>query len=108
MKLSIPTTLSFVVGLALGGLGLAHAADPAPYTGSNAREVNALKASKLDLVEAIQIAERETSGEALKAEIEVKKKGTVAYFEVEVFANGAVHDVRIDANSGAVLEVKAD
>ncbi len=89
----------------LGGAGLATA-QGAEYTGKDAHEVNALAKARIGLAEAVSIAERETSGKALEAQIEAKKNGT-AYFEVEVFAAGQIQDVRIDLD-GKVLSVQPD
>jgi uncharacterized membrane protein YkoI len=103
MKKTHWTALAFAA--VLGSAGVVSAQEP--YSGEDADEVAALGKAKLSLIDAINAAERETSGKALQAEIEVKKGGVVLY-EVDVFAQGGIKEVQVDPNDGRILKVKQD
>ncbi|TXL64542.1 peptidase [Cerasibacillus terrae] len=62
---------------------------------------------QLVIEDAIGIARQQLDGEVVKAELE-RDYGRL-YYEVDVIArNGRKYEVRIDANSGEVLDVELD
>lgn len=76
------------------------------YRGDDAEEVRALDRVQLSLAEAINTAERETSGRALEATLEAE--GNRIFYEVDVFADDSIKHVYIDVESGDVLDVQED
>ena len=97
---------AFALAAFLGSTGVVFAQAQSVYTGDDAEEVAALGKASISLIDAISAAERETSGKALEAQIEVKKDRT--YFEVDVFAGGVIKEVKVDPSSGKIMEVKQD
>lgn len=69
-------------------------------------EVQQLKQAKITLIDAIQIAEKHTSGKAISASIE--DDSATPTFEVEVVKDGKVFEVLIDGIKGTVLKVKEE
>lgn len=97
----ILTATALGVALAAGGIG-AYAAN---QQGEN--DAMAISQAKIALVQAIQAAEQHANGKAAKAEFEHGRKGT--YYEVEVVSSAnQVFDVRVDANTGAVISSVLD
>jgi uncharacterized membrane protein YkoI len=65
--------------------------------------------AKVSLVDAVNVAQRQASGRAARAEYEHSKQGWV--YDVEVVSGSRVFDVRVDASTGTVIssvEDKAD
>lgn len=95
--------ISLAVLVALGGGAAAFAAQ----NGEN--DAVAIRNARINLVDAVGIAQRHAGGQASRAEFENSKQGWV--YEVEVVSGGKVYDVRVDAAKGTVLssaEDKAD
>lgn len=62
--------------------------------------------ANISLTQAVQTAERQAHGKAVRAELEHGKQGWV--FDVEVVAGNAVYNVAVDAAKGAVLASSKD
>ncbi len=98
MKTSVKLALA---GMALLGLGAAHAAqDPRD---DNA---HAILNTRLSLVQAVGAAERHAGGSAIRAELE-NENGRIVY-GVEVVSQTRLTDVKVDANSGRIVSAQAD
>lgn len=76
------------------------------YIGDDADEVEAIQRVKITLIGAIEIAERESSGKALSADIEVERGRT--YYEIEVITPKGLQEIHIDADTGEVLRAARD
>lgn len=99
-KLVIPAVLIASATL-LGGIAVAKQDGAAPND-AIADVANA----KINLTQAIAVAEQHAGGTATKAELE-QERGVLAY-EVEVVAGQKVTEVQVAANDGTVLASKAD
>lgn len=99
-KLVIPAVLIASATL-FGGVAIAQQNGAAPND-AIADSANA----KINLTQAIAVAEQHAGGTATKAELE-HERGALAY-AVEVVAGQKVTDVKVAANDGAVLASKAD
>ncbi|ADO48283.1 PepSY domain-containing protein [[Enterobacter] lignolyticus] len=62
--------------------------------------------NKVTLIQAISTAEKHVNGVASKAEFEISK--SVPVYEIHVVQGQKVHDVKVDANSGAVISSKME
>lgn len=60
----------------------------------------------ISLTQAVQTAEQQTHGQAVRAELEHGKQGWV--FDVEVVAGNSTYDVAVDAAKGTVLASAQD
>lgn len=69
-------------------------------------DASGIEGSKLSLVQAIALAERNVNGKATRAEFESTVLGRV--FEVEVVNGDKVYDVRIDAEQATVISAVED
>ncbi|MHC2722293.1 PepSY domain-containing protein [Bradyrhizobium diazoefficiens] len=63
--------------------------------------------AKISLDAAVKIAEKHVSGKAVRAEYEKQRDGRWVY-DVEVKANAAVSDVKVDPENGTVIASKLD
>lgn len=93
----------FAAATAFGSVAIAQSQ---PYSGDDAEEVAAVSEAKVGLAEAVSAAERETSGKAIEAQIEVE--GTQAFYEIDVFSEGDIKEVRVSAEDGKILDVRED
>lgn len=100
-KLIIPAVLIASATLLGGGIAVAKQNGAAP----NDAIADAANA-KINLTQAIAVAEQHAGGTATKAELE-QERGVLAY-EVEVVAGQKVTEVKVGANDGTVLASKAD
>lgn len=66
----------------------------------------AVASNKVTLTQAISAAEQNVNGQAIKAKFSTKN--TIAVYNVEVVKNKEVYDVKVDAQSGAVLSSSLD
>lgn len=84
-----------LVALSTVGALAAYAAKP--------QENDALitRHATISLTQAVQTAEQQTHGQAVRAELEHGKQGWV--FDVEVVTGNAAYDVAVDAVKGTVL-----
>lgn len=94
-----------VVALGLVGGGLAFAQQGGGNTENDA--VADLAKAKVTLSQAISVAESQSGGRAVKAELEGERGATVFNVEV-VTADSKVLDVTVDAADGKVLSSKQD
>lgn len=65
-----------------------------------------VSAAKLNLGDAIAKAQTNTSGQVVAAELE-KEDGKLAY-SVEILSGGKIHEVMVDAASGAIIQGDQD
>lgn len=75
------------------------------FASSHTEEMEVVK-SKVTLTQAIATAEKHASGVASKAEFEVSK--SVPVYEIHVVKDQKIHDVKVDANTGAVISSKVE
>jgi len=73
---------------------------------SDLEEVEMLSKSKINLTEAIALAEKHSGGKALSASIEDDSFSPT--FEVSVTKDGKVYDVQIDGTKGEVTGSRED
>lgn len=69
-------------------------------------EARAIKNAQIPLVKAIQVAEVRTGGIAFEASID--DDSFSLDYEVSVLKDDRIYDVRVDATSGDVIEVRED
>lgn len=62
--------------------------------------------SKISLTQAVAIAEKQASGKATQAEFEREKQGNL--YKVEVVGDAKVFDVKVNADTGAVISSVQD
>jgi uncharacterized membrane protein YkoI len=101
-KIVIPA-LILAAGVATAG-GLAYA-NQSGATENDA--VTDLAKAKVSLVQAVNVAEAQTSGKATKAELD-GEDGQLAFRVEVVTADSKVFDVRVDATDGKVVSSKQD
>ncbi len=87
-------TLAAALGMTLA----AHA------TGS--REAEALNNATVPLAQATQIAEKQEPGKTISAEFDIEKDRPL--WQVKVLGNGGVNQYKIDAASGAVVNIEGE
>lgn len=99
MKKLVKIGVVFVALSSVGALA-AYAAKP--------QENDALitRHAAISLTQAVQAAEQQVHGQAVRAELEHGKKGWV--FDVEVVAGTTTYDVAVDAAKGTVLASAQD
>lgn len=69
-------------------------------------EHKAFVQAKIKLNQAMQQANQLIGGQVVSAEFDMKKG--VAVYDIEIAKDGQMHEVRLDANTGAVLKNKID
>ncbi|ORJ61304.1 PepSY domain-containing protein [Geothermobacter hydrogeniphilus] len=89
-----------MVGLLAGTLAVAVADE------KDAREMQALKAAKVSLTEAIAQAQDAAQGVAVSAELDDEE--AVPVYLVEVVSGGRDYEVRVDPGTGKVLDKRLD
>lgn len=99
-KLVIPAILIASATL-IGGVAVAQQNGAAPNDA-----ITDLASARVNLTQAIAVAEQHAGGTATKAELE-HERGVLAY-EVEVVSGQKVTEVKVAANDGTVLASKAD
>ena len=97
-KRTLPVALAAL--LTVGAVGTAYAAGT-----DEDREATALQGSKITLVQAIRIAERQTGGHAFDAGVTVKDGQT--RIAVETNGSKGVQTVVVNAESGKVVAAHA-
>ena len=98
---TFPTALLISSALTAAVAGAAYASGGGERH-ADAREIAALTPAPVTLRQAIGTAETESRGRALEAEAE-REDGRLVY-EVTTLVDGKLHELTIDAQSGAVLE----
>jgi uncharacterized membrane protein YkoI len=86
---------------------LTTAAASAETAGAKANDAGPIASAKISLDAAVGIAEKHVNGKAVRAEYEEQKDGRSVY-DVEVKADNAVSDVKVDPDKGAVIASTAD
>lgn len=77
------------------------------YASSGSDKTAAFNQSQINATQAVEAAIGSVSGKA--TEVDFKYKKGQSYYEVEVIAaDGQKHEIKVDSNSGAVLESKID
>ncbi|MSN25887.1 MAG: peptidase M4 [Geobacter sp.] len=99
MKRALNVTLTLA---ALSTVGVLAA--QASKTAEN--DALAIRHADITLTQAVQAAEQQLHGKAVRAEFEHGKAGWV--FEVEVVANNKTYDVTVDPAKGTVLTTQED
>ena len=98
---------STITALAGGALALSLLAAGGAWAAGGARESDdrpdsaAIAQARISLAEAAQAAERHAGGRAYEAGIE-EERGAI-FYEVEVAGASGAQEVRVDAQTGAVL-----
>ncbi|MEZ5924814.1 MAG: PepSY domain-containing protein [Hyphomicrobiaceae bacterium] len=82
----------------------AVAASAGAYASEDEGEMQALKAAKVTLVDAIQAAEQKSGGKAYDAAIKTDEGAPM--YVVEVFSNDKIAKVSVDTQSGEVKNVE--
>ncbi|MCC6867498.1 MAG: PepSY domain-containing protein [Burkholderiales bacterium] len=95
------TALSVLVAALAATATVAYAAK-----GNGENDALAVAQAKVSIVQAIAAAEQHAGGKAAKVEFEHGRKGV--YYEVEVVSGAKVFDVKVDADSGAVISATED
>ncbi len=78
----------------------------APLAQGQTKTEKKLNEASITLIQAIEIAEKETGGVAFEAEIE-RNSFNVEY-EVELLVSGKKYEVTIDAKTSEVISVRED
>ena len=119
MKNLSTLTKSAIIALTIAGVGATAIAAPATNTNTKAvtgssEAVSAMQ-SKISLTQAIDIAKQNAKGDLVSAEFDYdddddeKNKGAVTgVYEVEFVANGTSYEVKVDANTGKVIETEKE
>jgi uncharacterized membrane protein YkoI len=89
----------------MSAAGIAAATAASAAQGSE-NDALAIAGAKVSLTQAVETAEKHTSGKAIRAEFENSSKGAV--YEVEVVSGKKVLDVKIDASNGNVISSAED
>lgn len=92
---------------ACAALLLTTALASAETTTKDANDAGPIASAKISLDTAIGIAEKHANGKAVRAEYEKQKDGSWVY-DVEVKADAAVSDVKVDPDKGTVIASKVD
>jgi uncharacterized membrane protein YkoI len=77
--------------------------------GGMENDAMAISTAKIQLAQAVTVAEQHANGKASRAEFENSKQGWI--YDVEVVSGAKVFDVRVDSTKGTVIssvEDKAD
>ncbi len=104
---------SMIVALSIAGVGAAAIAAPATNTKavtSSSEAVSAMQ-SKISLTQAIDIAKQNAKGDLVSAEFDYDDDGkgaATSEYEVEFISNGKSYEVKIDDNTGKVIETEEE
>lgn len=103
------TTLGACITLALAVGVMSTTAN----AGTNSEEVNAAKASKISLQQAIDIAAKKSSGILMSASFDHDddhddNKAQGGIYEMEFITNSRNYEIEVDANTGKVLSTDVD
>lgn len=115
MKNLSTLTKSALIALTIAGVGATAIAAPAVNTkaaSSSSEAVSAMQ-SKISLTQAIDIAKQNAKGDLVSAEFDYdddndNKGTTTSEYEVEFISNGTSYEVKIDANTGKVIETEQE
>lgn len=102
MKYPISRTAKIATAVALASVAAVTAGTAAYAAKETENDAMAIMGAKVSLQQAVASAESHAGGKAARAEYEKNKAGKWV-FDVEVVKTGAVMDVTVDGNTGAVL-----
>ncbi len=71
-----------------------------------AKELQLFKLAEISLSDAIKAAEQKTGGKAMEAELD--DESNTVQFEIEIFKDGKIHEVKVDGKTGKVLKVSLE
>ena len=116
MKNLSTLTKSAIIALTIAGVGATAIAAPATNTKAVTGSSEAVRAmqSKISLTQAIDIAKQNAKGDLISAEFDYDDdddngNGAVTgEYEVEFVSNGTAYEVKIDANTGKVIETEKE
>ena len=116
MKNLSTLTKSAIIALTIAGVGATAIAAPAANTkaGTGSSEAVSAMQSKISLTQAIDIAKQNAKGDLISAEFDYDDdddngNGAVTgEYEVEFVSNGTAYEVKIDANTGKVIETEKE
>lgn len=116
MKNLSTLTKSAIIALTIAGVGATAIAAPAANTKAvtGSSEVVSAMQSKISLTQAIDIAKQNAKGDLISAEFDYDDdddngNGAVTgEYEVEFVSNGTAYEVKIDANTGKVIETEKE
>ncbi len=98
-KLAIIITLSSI-GIATGLTTV--------YANENGNDALAINNAKIDIQHAIAAAESSTGGKTIRAEFENENEHDKAVYDIEVVKGNKVFDIRVDGETGQVIQSKID
>lgn len=116
MKNLSTLTKSAIIALTIAGVGATAIAAPSANTKAVTGSSEAVSAmqSKISLTQAIDIAKQNAKGDLISAEFDYDDdddngNGAVTgEYEVEFVSNGTAYEVKIDANTGKVIETEKE
>lgn len=115
MKNLSTLTKSALIAFTIAGIGATAIAAPTTNTKAVTGSSEAVSAmqSKISLTQAIDIAKQNAKGDLVSAEFDYNddddNKGTATNeYEVEFISNGTSYEVKIDANTGKVIETEQE
>jgi len=110
MKNLSTLTKSAIIALTIAGVGATAIAAPATNTKAVTGSSEAVSAmqSKISLTQAIDIAKQNAKGDLVSAEFDYDDEdgngAATSEYEVEFISNGMAYEIKIDANTGKVIE----
>ena len=110
MKNLSTLTKSAIIALTIAGVGATAIAAPATNTKAVTGSSEAVRAmqSKISLTQAIDIAKQNAKGDLVSAEFDYDDEdgngAATSEYEVEFISNGTAYEIKIDANTGKVIE----
>ena len=114
MKNLSTLTKSAIIALTIAGVGATAIAAPTANTKAVTGSSEAVSAmqSKISLTQAIDIAKQNAKGDLISAEFDYDdddgKGAAIGEYEVEFVSNGTFYEVKIDANTGKVIETEEE
>ena len=110
MKNLSTLTKSAIIALTIAGVGATAIAAPATNTKAVTGSSEAVRAmqSKISLTQAIDIAKQNAKGDLVSAEFDYDDEdgngAATSEYEVEFISDGKAYEIKIDANTGKVIE----
>lgn len=110
MKNLSTLTKSAIIALTIAGVGATAIAAPATNTKAvtGSSEAISTMQSKISLTQAIDIAKQNAKGDLVSAEFDYDDEdgngAATSEYEVEFISNGTAYEIKIDANTGKVIE----
>ena len=115
MKNLSTLTKSAIIALTIAGVGATAIAAPAANTKAVTGSSEAVSAmqSKISLTQAIDIAKQNAKDDLVSAEFDYDDEddgnsAATSEYEVEFISNGTAYEVKIDANTGKVIETEEE